>query len=334
MNLALGVSPPEPADAKVRRPRTPGAPTDPTMSPEEKTNLPVVSTSTGDLTLYVRDMKRHPVLSRGDEEQLAKRWYDDRDPAAFQQLILANLRFVVKVANEYRRYGFRIQDLVQEGNVGLIKAVIKFNPYRGYRLISYAVWWIRAQIHDYILKNWSMVKLGTTQLQRKLFYKLQGAQSALKERLADDAGDSERERLAVEAIADALGTDADVVEAFRARMQRRDLSLETPVSEDGQLRLVDRIESHGELASDAVADSQAIATLHDVLDQVRAGLNTRELDILENRILAHEPQTLEEIGNRYGVSKERIRQIEKRIRDKIVDAGRARFTPTRALLPA
>lgn len=301
---------------------------------EDKTMLPVVAGQGGDISLYVREIKQHPVLSREQEQEYARRWHDDRDPEAFRMLVISNLRFVVKVANEYRRYGFRLQDLVQEGNVGLIKAVVKFNPYRGYRLISYAVWWIRAQIHDYILRNWSMVKIGTTQLQRKLFYKLQNAQSQLKEKLDAEASDSERERAAEETIAEILDTDVETVREFRSRMQRRDLSLETPLSEDGNLVLGDQVAISDDDQSEILEGVQSLSTLQEVIAEVRATLSERDLYILDHRILSESPETLDEIGARYGVSKERIRQLEKRIRGKIVDRGRARFTEARALLPA
>jgi RNA polymerase sigma-32 factor len=300
---------------------------------EEKDLLPVVVRGSSDLTLYVREMKRFPVLSRKDEQELAKRWHDERDPEAFRQLVLANLRFVLKIANEYRRYGFRVQDLIQEGNIGLIKAVINFNPYRGYRLISYAVWWIRAQIHDHILRNWSMVKIGTTQLQRKLFYKLQNAQSVLKDKIKDEASDADRDQMAVDAIAKALGTDRETVTAFRARMQRRDLSIEAPVSEDGSVTVGDRLSAEVVDQSDVVEAAEALTSLKLVLDDVREKLDAREIDILENRILSESPETLDSIGVRYGVSKERIRQVEKRVREKIVAAGRRHFTESGRLLP-
>ncbi|MBR58193.1 MAG: RNA polymerase subunit sigma-70 [Myxococcales bacterium] len=288
-------------------------------------HLPVVSDRGGDLSLYIRDMKRYPVLSREEEKELAKRWYEDADPDAFRKLVVSNLRFVVKIANEYRRYGFRVSDLIQEGNVGLIKAVMKFNPNRGYRLISYAVWWIRAQIHDHILKNWSMVKLGTTQLQRKLFYRLQNAQSVLKERLHEEASDQDRDRLALEHIADSLGTDTRTVQEFQTRMKRRDLSIDTPLSDDNAYSVGDRLAQDGTDQHEVLEVSQSHHMLHDVIDAVRTDLNDRDLYILDNRILSDSPLTLEELGDRYGVSKERIRQVEKRIREKIVKAGKERF---------
>ncbi len=288
-------------------------------------HLPVLSERGGDLSLYIRDMKRYPVLSREEEQVLAQKWYDDADPEAFRKLVVSNLRFVVKIANEYRRYGFRVSDLIQEGNVGLIKAVMKFNPNRGYRLISYAVWWIRAQIHDHILKNWSMVKLGTTQLQRKLFYRLQNAQSVLKERLHEEASDQERDRMALEHIADSLGTDARTVEEFQTRMKRRDLSIDAPLSDDSSYSVSDRLPQNATDQHEALEVSQSHDMLHDVIDAVRTDLNERDLYILDQRILSESPQTLEELGDRYGVSKERIRQVEKRIREKIVKAGQDRF---------
>ncbi len=300
---------------------------------DKKDKLPVVSEKSGDLALYIRDVKKYAVLSREDEQELARLWHDERDPEAFRKLVLANLRFVVKIANEYRRYGFRMQDLTQEGNIGLMKAVVKFNPYRGYRLISYAVWWIRAQIHDYILSNWSMVKLGTTQLQRKLFYKLQNAQSVLKDRLQDEATDTERDQLAMETIADVLGTDPTTVKEFRGRMQRRDLSLEAPVSGDGDMTIQDIVPYSGEDQEDGLGVHEAMDTLQGVITEVRKNLGDRDLDILDSRILSDSPETLDAIGGRYGISKERVRQLEKRIRERIVSEGRKHFTETKLLAP-
>jgi RNA polymerase sigma-32 factor len=288
----------------------------------ERKETMLVPSRVGDLTLYVRDMKRYEVLSREEEQELARMWFDDEDAEAYRKLVLSNLRFVVKVANEYRRYGFRIQDLIQEGNVGLIKAVMKFNPYRGYRLISYAVWWIRAQIHDYILKNWSMVKIGTTQLQRKMFYRLQGAQSVLKDRLLLEAGDADRDRLAVEYVADSLNTDVQTVENFRSRMQGRDLSLDAPLSDEGNTKVGDVIAVAEDDQVELIEMDQAQRKLSQAITGVRAGLNERDLYILDNRILSESPETLDEIGRKYGISKERVRQLEKRVRQKIVDAGR------------
>ena len=287
----------------------------------------------GDLSLYIRDMKRYAVLSREEEQVLAKQWFETQDPEIFRKLVQANLRFVVKIANEYKRYGFRIQDLIQEGNVGLIKAVMKFNPHRGYRLISYAVWWIRAQIHDYILKNWSVVKLGTTQLQRKMFYRLQSAQTTLKARLEDEASPAEREQMALEFIAEDLETDVNTVAEFRARMQRRDMSMDAPLSEDGEVTLESRLHAEVVDNEDFIGDRQEHSVLHEVLTIVRENLNERDLYILEHRILSDEPETLDTIGEHYGVSKERIRQLENRVRQKIVEAGRTHFAGSK-LLPS
>lgn len=303
------------------------------VAPDDEQLPALMKRSDGDLALYIRDMKRYSVLSREDEQILAKQWFETQDPEVFRMLVQSNLRFVVKIANEYKRYGFRIQDLIQEGNVGLIKAVMKFNPHRGYRLISYAVWWIRAQIHDYILKNWSMVKIGTTQLQRKMFYRLQSAQTTLKARLEDEATPEEREQMAIEFIAEDLETDVNTVAEFRARMQRRDMSMDTPLSEDGEVTLENRLHAEVVEHEENIGDRQEHSVLHEVLTVVRESLNERDIYILEHRILSDEPETLDTIGDHFGVSKERIRQLENRVRQKIVEAGRTHFAGSK-LLPS
>ena len=260
----------------------------------------------GGLQQYLAEVEKYPLLTPAKERELADLYYDKGDLAAAHSLVTANLRFVIKVAHEYRSYGMRMLDLVQEGNIGLMMAVKKFNPHRGYRLITYAVHWIRAYIQKYILQTWSLVKIGTTQAQRKLFYKLNQTTNALKGGRAD----AESEIGMTDALASALDVkDKDVVE-MQMRMSGRDFSLDNTVDIEGGASYVDRLESKTQNQEDELIETEEIVLREEGVHKALATLSDRENYVVNHRILAEKPSTLQEVGDHLKISRERVRQIE------------------------
>jgi RNA polymerase sigma-32 factor len=269
---------------------------------------PRVATPNDPLDLFLAEIRSVPLLTAEQETRLARAWRNDGDARAAHDLITANLRFVVKVAHEYRTYGFRLADLIQEGNIGLMKAVQKYDPEKQIRLISYAVWWIRAYIQNYILRSWSLVKIGTTQAQRKLFFSLARTKREL-ERHGDVAEAGEiAERLHVRA--------AEVVEMER-RMDGRDLSLDAPWGEDGSSNHGDHVAWDGAGADDEMGSRQERRMASDVVKAAIALLDERERFIIQNRILCDAPMTLKDVGVHFGFSRERARQLELRAKEKL-----------------
>jgi RNA polymerase sigma-32 factor len=263
------------------------------------TNLPVVKNS---LESYLTQINQFPLLTQEEEFKLATRYRKDNDIEAAQKLITSNLRFVVKVAFEYKSYGVKLLDLVQEGNIGLMMAVKKFDPYKGYRFISYAIWWIRAYIQNFIIKTWSLVKIGTTQAQKKLFYKIGKVRKALE-------SDQDNEKKY-----DVLAKDLDVAKEeimeMEQRMSARDLSLDAPFDEDHELTPLDLLQEGSVNQEEALIAEQEKKILEaEVLDAMRR-LNEKEAFIIKNRIMAESPLTLQEIGDHLKLSRERVRQIE------------------------
>jgi RNA polymerase sigma-32 factor len=261
--------------------------------------------STG-LETYLAEVERYPLLTPERERELAFQYYEKGDLTAAHALVTANLRFVIKVAAEYRNYGMKMLDLVQEGNLGLMMAVKKFNPHRGYRLITYAVWWIRAYIQKYILQSWSLVKIGTTQAQRKLFFKLNQTKNALAgaEAIDDKAA-------MTDAVASALDVkDKDVLE-MEMRMSGRDFSLDNTLDvEGGDISYLDRLESHEPSQEEMLIDAEQTTVREEGVQRALATLNDRETYIVEHRILAEKPATLQEVGDQLKISRERVRQLE------------------------
>ncbi len=260
--------------------------------------LPVVTDS---LRLYMNEIRRFPLLSEEDEHRYAVSFFEDKQLAAAHTLITSNLRFVVKVAYEFRHYGLKMLDLIQEGNIGLMMAVRKFNPHKGVRLISYAVWWIKAYIQNHIISSWSLLKIGTTQAQRKLFFKLRQARNALV------GTDTESDDVLT--AAQSLKVSEQEFSEMEQRMQGDcSLNAEIPGS-DGATAL----ES---LADDRLNQEELLATLQENqnLQQKVAGvvsqLNEKERYIIAQRITADEPMTLQEIASHFSISRERVRQIE------------------------
>ena len=260
---------------------------------------------TGGLETYLAEVDKYPLLTPDQEKELALRFYDKGDLKAAHQLVTANLRFVIKIASEYRNYGMKMLDLIQEGNIGLMMAVKKFNPHRGYRLITYAVWWIRAYIQKYVLQNWSLVKIGTTQAQRKLFYKLNQTKKALAAGQAPETGAA-----MTDAVAGALDLkDKDVLE-MELRMSGRDFSLDQGLGEEGDVSHLDRLESQAPSQEELLLDAEQVTLREEGVHRALATLNERENYIVKNRILADKPATLQQVGDHLKISRERVRQLE------------------------
>jgi RNA polymerase sigma-32 factor len=273
--------------------------------------MPVVADS---LTLYLSEIRRVPRLSPEEEHELALRVHDQEDLEAAHRLITANLRFVVKIAYEYRAYNLKMLDLIQEGNIGLMMAVRKFNPHKGFRLISYAVWWIRAYIQNHILKSWSLVKIGTTQAQRKLFFSLARTRHEI-ERLSPGAG-LDQEGIDVNLVAKKLRVrPSDVVE-MQQRMEGRDLSLDAPVA-DGTSTHLEFTPGEGEPQDEELARVEEESLVHDRVSEAMNRLDPRERHIVAARIMGDGKETLRDLGQHFGFSRERARQLEIRALEKL-----------------
>lgn len=265
--------------------------------------------TTGTLDLYIAEINRFRLLTPEEEFELAMRLKKDNDLEAAQKLIVSNLRFVVKIAHEYRSYGFKLTDLIQEGNIGLIHAVKKFDPEKGYRLISYAVWWIRAYIQNYLIKSWSIVKIGTTQAQRKLFFKLGQAKRQLETMSKRNPEFAE--------IAESLGVKDTEVAEMDMRMGARDLALNELVSEDGDTSHMDFLTYEGDDQETALIKHEERSLVKRDIAGALAKLTERESFIIRHRVMADDPLTLQEIGDRYNITRERARQIEKQALKKV-----------------
>jgi len=262
-------------------------------------HLPVVRNS---LDSYIMQINQLPLLTQKEEFELAVRYrkYNDRD--AVQKLITSNLRFVVKVAFEYKSYGIKILDLIQEGNIGLMMAIKKFDPYKGYRFISYAIWWIRAYIQNFIIKNWSLVKIGTTQAQKKLFYKIGKVRKALE-------ANQEKEKK-YEIIANDLDVAKEDIIEMEQRMSSRDLSLDAPFDDNQELSHFDLLKETSPNQEEVFGEEEEKKILEREVQDAMKRLNEKEEYVIKNRIMADSPLTLQEIGNHLKLSRERVRQIE------------------------
>lgn len=259
---------------------------------------------------YLAEIQRHPLLTPEEEHALAVKYVQTQDPRYAARLVTANLRLVVKIAYEYRRAYRNIMDLIQEGNIGLLQAVKRYDPYRGVKLSSYAAWWIRAYILRFILNNWRLVKLGTTQTQRKLFFNLNKARQKL---LAQG----------IDPTAEELARRLDVMESEVTEMERRlsgsDVSLDAPVG-DGDGRPLSRVELLPALIEppdDTLSNQELGTMLRQRLEEFSKTLQGKEAIIFRERLMADEPVTLQEIGDRFGISRERVRQLEKRLQDRL-----------------
>ena len=266
---------------------------------------PVVADS---LSLYLAEIRRFPLLNEADEHSCAIRFFEKKDLEAAHSLITANLRFVVKVAYEYRHYGLKMLDIIQEGNIGLMLAVRKYNPYKGVRLISYAVWWIRAYIQNHIISAWSLLKIGTTQAQRKLFFKLREAKNAIR-RMSGGEDDPHLAALALDVA------DRDVLEMEQRLLGDSSLNVEIPGS-DG-LTSLDCLVDDRLNQEELLAEFQVNQRLQKNVASAVAGLNEKERFIIENRIVADDPMTLQEIADKFSISRERVRLIEEAALKKV-----------------
>jgi len=270
-------------------------------------HLPVVSNS---LDFYMAQINQFQILSPEEEFALALQYREKGDIEAAHKLITSNLRFVVKIALEYNNYGVKLLDLIQEGNVGLMMAVKKFDPRRGYRFISYAVWWIRAYIQNFIIKSWSLVKIGTTQAQKKLFYKL-GKVRRLLEAPQGDHPQSYQD------IAKDLGVKEEEIHEMEQRMGRRDLSLDLPFDDDKELTPLELLSDGSPDQEDRLIQSQDAQILRNEISKALERLTERERYIITHRIMSDNPLTLREIGDTFQLSRERVRQIEKEALTKL-----------------
>jgi RNA polymerase sigma-32 factor len=265
------------------------------------------------LNRYLAEIKKFPILSPEQEYMLAKRYQDHQDPEAAAQLVTSHLRLVAKIAMGYRGYGLPVSELISEGNIGLMQGVKKFEPDRGFRLATYAMWWIRASIQEFILRSWSLVKMGTTAAQKKLFFNLRRMKNRID---AFEDGDLKPEDVAK--IATDLGvTEADVVSMNRRMAMGGDTSLNVSMRDDSESQWQDMLADTDPLQDERLAEDQEKTVRHELLVEAMDDLNEREKHILTERRLAEEPKTLEELSQVYGVSRERVRQIEVRAFEKL-----------------
>ena len=257
---------------------------------------------------YLAEIRRFPLLSREEEIEIAKRYTKHHDPADAYRLVTANLRLVVKIAGEFAHASRNLLDLIQEGNVGLMEAVRNFDPYRGIRFPSYAVWWVRAYIYRFLINNWRLVKIGTTQAQRKLFFNLR----------------KETERLEAEGftaqpllLAQRMGVKESEVREMQERMANSEVSLNQPVREDETAELLDVLPDSRDTPEEAAAHDEWRTFAREKIDQFASTLKDKDLDIFQSRLLSEDPPTLQEVGARFGISRERVRQIEAQLKKRL-----------------
>jgi len=278
-------------------------------------NLPTVASGQDGLQKYLAEVRKFPMLEPGEEYMLAKSWREHNDRKAAHKLVTSHLRLVAKIAMGYRGYGLPIGEVVSEGNVGLMQAVKKFDPEKGFRLATYAMWWIRASIQEYVLRSWSLVKLGTTASQKKLFFNLRRIKGQIN---AYEEGDLRPEK--VKEIAKQLNVSEEDVISMNQRMQG-DASLNAPLRQDAEVgEWQDWLVDDQVDQETALGDAQELNERLDLLKQSMSELNEREEEIFEARRLSDPPKTLEQLSQQFGVSRERIRQIEVRAFEKVQEA--------------
>jgi RNA polymerase sigma-32 factor len=273
--------------------------------------LPALANDAG-LGRYLQEIRRFPMLEPEEEYMLAKSWREHGDADAAHRLVTSHLRLVAKIAMGYRGYGLPISELISEGNVGLMQAVKRFEPDRGFRLATYAMWWIRASIQEYVLHSWSLVKMGTTAAQKKLFFNLRRLKGQLQ---AIDEGDLPPET--VKRIADQLNVPEDDVVQMNRRLASPDHSLNAPLQAGGEGEWQDWLVDEGPDQETTLGESEELSQRRVMLDAALGKLNARERHILVERRLTEEPKTLEELSAEYGISRERVRQIEVRAFEKL-----------------
>ncbi len=273
--------------------------------------------SEGNLSRYLQDIRKFPMLEPDQEYMLAKRWREDDEIDAAHQLVTSHLRLVAKIAMGYRGYGLPLSELISEGNVGMMQAVKRFDPERGFRLATYAMWWIRASIQEYILHSWSLVKMGTTAAQKKLFFNLRKLKGQMK---AIEEGDLAPEQVAH--IAEALNVPEDDVVQMNRRLAAPDHSLNAPLRIDGDGEWQDWLVEESDDQETQFAETEELTKRRALLVTAMDALNERERHILQERRLKENPTTLEELSQEYGISRERVRQIEVRAFEKLQKAIR------------
>lgn len=301
---------PPPSSVKKKPPPPafrPGPVGEPEPVPEPQS--PPSSPARDTLNLYLRQMARYPVLTKEEELKISRQFFKTRDPALAQALAQANLRFVIKIAAEYTRFGAHLMDLIQEGNMGLVQAIREFNPYKGVRLITYAVWWIRGYIQEYLMRQHSLVRVGTNAKQRKLFYLLQKQQKSLP------TGSSEAVKLLTSKTANFKQQD---IQSMKKRLHLRDVSLHQPINHNKEAPLLLDLQSDPSSSQEEKLTAlQEQTWVRKGIEKLRPHLNSKELFILNRRLLTTKPLTLQEIGRRFAVSKEAVRQTEARLMKKI-----------------
>jgi RNA polymerase sigma-32 factor len=300
------------------------------MAQAKAISIPAAGGEAG-LNRYLSEIKKFPILAPEEEYMLAKRWREHNDTEAAAKLVNSHLRLVAKIAMGYRGYGLPVSELISEGNIGLMQGVKKFEPDRGFRLATYAMWWIRASIQEFILRSWSLVKMGTTAAQKKLFFNLRRMKNQI-----DAFEDGDMKPADVTKIATDLGVTEDEVISMNRRMgMGGDTSLNAPLKGDegGENQWQDFLVDNGPLQDEIVADEEERQVRHDLLQRAMESLNDREKHILAERRLSDEPKTLEELSQVYSVSRERIRQIEVRAFEKL-QAALLRIAGEQRLLPA
>ena len=278
-----------------------------------------VMTPEGGLSRYLSEIRKFPMLAKDEEFMLAKRWKEHEDPEAAHRMVTSHLRLVAKIAMGYRGYGLPVGEVISEGNVGLMQAVKKFEPDKGFRLATYAMWWIRASIQEYILRSWSLVKMGTTAAQKKLFFNLRKAKSEIS---ALEEGDLHPDH--VQMIATKLGVLNEEVISMNRRLSGPDASLNAPLRSDSESEWQDWLPDNNAVSQETiVAENEERSIRMGLLEEAMTELTDREKHILTERRLKDNPTTLEELATQYGVSRERVRQIEVRAFEKLQKAMRA-----------
>jgi RNA polymerase sigma-32 factor len=272
----------------------------------------------GSLSRYLTEIRKFPMLEQSEEYMLAKRFAEHGDAAAAEKLVTSHLRLVAKIAMGYRGYGLPLGEVISEGNVGLMQSVKKFDPERGFRLATYAMWWIRASIQEYILRSWSLVKMGTTAAQKKLFFNLRKVKGQMK---ALEEGDLKPENVAT--IATKLGVTEDEVISMNRRMSAPDSSLNAPLRADSDGEWQDWLTDDSADQETMLAERDELDERHALLQDALSELTDREQAIIQARRLKEEPATLEELSTQFGVSRERVRQIEVRAFEKLQKAMKA-----------
>jgi RNA polymerase sigma-32 factor len=289
--------------------------------------IPTLGTEAG-LNRYLSEIRKFPLLTPEQEYMLAKRYQEHQDSEAAAQLVTSHLRLVAKIAMGFRGYGLPVSELISEGNIGLMQGVKKFDPDRGFRLATYAMWWIRASIQEFILRSWSLVKMGTTAAQKKLFFNLRRMKNSI-----DAFEDGDMHPDSVRKIATDLGvSENDVISMNRRMAMGGDTSLNVSVNEDGEGQWQDLLPDNGPLQDERFATAQESGMRHELLTEAMATLNERERHILTERRLSEDPKTLEDLSQVYAVSRERVRQIEVRAFEKLQKAI-LRLAEDRRLLP-